>query len=84
MLNELSNAVKVVGLKQSRKLIRENAVKKAFIAMDAEEHITRSLLELCRESGVEVETVATMAELGAACGIEVGAAVAVIPKQPKQ
>ena len=80
MQAELRNANKVVGLKQLRKALRENTVLRAFVAEDAESRITGPVIEACREAGVPVEQVPTMAQLGAACGIEVGAAVAGILK----
>lgn len=78
MLSELSTQKKVVGIKQSRRAITEGAAVKAFIALDAENRIRQQLTELCAQMGVPVETVPTMHELGQGCGIEVGAAVAVI------
>ena len=68
---------KVVGLKQLRKALRDNAVAKAFVAQDAETRITDPVLQACQDAGIPVvEQVPTMAQLGEACGIEVGAAVA--------
>ena len=66
----------VVGAKQLRKAVREGRVKAAFIASDAEERVTRPVLEACQEADVSICTDYTMKDLGAACGIEVGAAVA--------
>ena len=76
MQAELRSAKKVVGLKQLRKALREDAVEKVFVADDAEARVTDPVIQACRESGVTVEQVPTMAQLGEACGIEVGAAVA--------
>ena len=67
---------KVVGLKQLRKALRDNAVAKAFVAQDAETRITDPVLQACQDADIPVEQVPTMAQLGQACGIEVGAAVA--------
>jgi large subunit ribosomal protein L7A len=78
MLSELSVQKKVVGIKQSRRVISEGLAVKAFIAADAENRVRLPLLELCETTGVPVETVLNMHELGHACGIEVGAAIAVI------
>ena len=80
MLTELKDARRAVGLKQSRKAIRGDSVKTAFIACDADEKITAPFAKLCRNSGVPIEKVPTMLELGKACGINVGAAVAVVLK----
>ena len=80
MLTELKSARKAVGIKQSRKAVREGNARQAFLAKDADELIVSPIRALCEEKGVPVTEVATMQELGAACGINVGAAVAVLLK----
>lgn len=49
-----------------------------FVAQDADRRITEPVLRAARERGVEVVEIATMAGLGRACGIAVGAAAAAI------
>ena len=49
-----------------------------FIWQNADPAITEQLYELCRSSAVAVSWVASMADLGRACGIEVGAAAAAV------
>lgn len=75
MFPQLTTAAKVVGVKQSKKAIREGKAVRVYIALDAEQRVLRPISELCREMSVPVEEVATMAELGSACNIDVGAAV---------
>jgi large subunit ribosomal protein L7A len=65
-------------LKQSRKSVKEGRAAAAFIAGDAESRVIQPFEALCAEHGVRVERVETCKELGSACGIEVGAAVAVL------
>lgn len=78
MLQELRTANKVVGVKQLRKALREGTARKVFIAENADLRLTDPIRETCQNANVPTESVATMAELGDACGIEVGAAVAAI------
>ena len=78
MLSELSTKEKVVGIKQLRKALGEGQARKVFVARDADPKLTDPILEQCSQTGVDVEQVPTMAELGRACGIEVGAAVAAL------
>lgn len=78
MLSQLSAAAKVVGVKQSRKAIRDGKAERVFIALDAEQRILRPICDLCRDMNVQLEEVATMAELGKACQIDVGAAVVAV------
>ncbi|MGE4548527.1 MAG: L7Ae/L30e/S12e/Gadd45 family ribosomal protein [Intestinibacillus sp.] len=77
MLSQLRAAAKVVGVKQSKKVIRDGGAAAVFVASDAEARVTRPILELCQELRVEVTEVPTMQELGRAAGIDVGAAVVV-------
>ena len=78
MLQELKTAKRVVGIKQLRKALREGAATTVFIAENADLRLTAPIREICAETGVPVVSVPTMAELGKACSIEVGAAVAAI------
>ena len=78
MLQELKSAKRIVGIKQLRKALREGTAVKVFVAENADLRLTDPVRSICGESGVPVVSVPTMAELGAACSIEVGAAVAAI------
>ena len=78
MLEELKTAKKVVGIKQLRRALKDRSAKLVFLAKDADPALTGPLLAQCRENGVEVVTDITMSELGKACGISVGASVAVL------
>ena len=79
-MQSLINTKHVVGLKQCRKYLKEGLVARLYIAEDAAPVLIHPLIELCETSGVETETCPSMSELGAACGIDVGAAVAAILK----
>lgn len=78
MIAQLSSAAKVVGVKQSKKVIRDGGAKQVFIAADAERRITAPICELCEQHGVTVTEVPSMKELGQAVGIAVGAAVVTV------
>ncbi len=80
MLTELKNAKKAVGIKQSRKAVKEGIAQRVYIALNADVMLCEPVEELCKEAGVEICHVATMEELGKACGINVGAAIAVLIK----
>lgn len=69
---------KTVGTKQTLKALDKGLAKKVFIASDAERHVVKPLILICREKGVPVIGVDTMKNLGKACGIEVGCASAAI------
>jgi len=78
VLNELASSNKVAGVKQSRKAVKEGRAAKVFLARDADPAITEPLEQECTALGVPVEWGFTLNELGRACRISVGAAVAVI------
>ena len=78
MISELASQEKVIGVKQSRKAIREGRAKQVFLACDADPAITDPVAESCAEAGIPVEDEHTMAQLGQACRITVGASVVVV------
>ena len=78
MLTELASQEKVIGVKQSRKAVREGRAKRVYLACDADPAITEPVAVSCEAAGIPVETEHTMAQLGRACRITVGAAVAVL------
>ncbi|HHX94356.1 MAG TPA: 50S ribosomal protein L7Ae-like protein [Clostridia bacterium] len=81
-LEVLSRAAKkTIGTKQTIKAVQSSAAKVVFAAEDAEEHVLAPLLALCKEKNVEVVWVKSMAELGSACGIDVGSASASITEE---
>ena len=70
----------VVGAKQLRKALKNDRILRAFLAKDADPAVTEPLEALCKAQSVPVTWVKTMAELGRACGIDVGAAAAAAVK----
>lgn len=71
----LKNTKKAIGIKQVTRAIESNQAKIVVIAMDAEEKITKNLLELCSAKGCKVVLVESMKELGKCSGIDVGTSV---------
>ena len=65
--------MKFVGVKQVLKSVKEEKIKKVYVADDVQSHITAELISLCQEKHIEVIHVATKAELGKMAGIEVDA-----------
>ncbi len=78
MLEELKTGPVVVGLKQLRKALRDGTARKVFLAKDADPRLVEPIEAQCRQDGVELCWAESMAELGAACGIDVGAAAAAL------
>ena len=78
MLAELRTAHKVIGVKQSKKAIRDGAAAEVYVALDAEKRVVGPIYELCSETDTRITEITTMAELGDAAGIDVGAAVVTV------
>ena len=77
-LPDLTRERVVVGAKQLRKALQKGTARYVFLAENADPAITDLLEDLCRKSNTPVTWVASMADLGRACGIEVGAAAAAV------
>lgn len=80
MVERLSGK-KVIGIKQTSKSLKSGLGKELYVAKDSDEHLINPLIELAKELSVEIHYVNSMKELGRLCGIEVGAAVALILKE---
>lgn len=68
----------VVGAKQLRKALLSGRARSVFLAQNADPAITKPIEALCMENHVRCTWVPAMAELGRACGIDVGAAAAAV------
>ena len=77
-LAELKKNKVVVGAKQLRKALQNGRAKAVFIAKNADPFLTEPLTALCNQNHVQINWIDTMLDLGAACGIDVGAAAAAV------
>lgn len=69
---------KVIGLKQTIKAIKNGEGKVVYLAKNADIEIIETIENLCKEFGIKIKYVDTMKELGKLCGIDVGAATALL------
>jgi len=76
-LSGLQAARKRIGVKQTIKALESDSVALVYIAGDADRQITADVVALCLVKDIEQ---ITRAELGSACGIDVGAAVVALLK----
>ncbi len=76
----LQDAHVKIGTKQTMRMIELNRAEEVYVAEDADPRLTSKIIALCDQHGVKVTYVDTMHNLGKACGIEVGAAMAAIVK----
>ena len=74
----LNNLKLVVGAKQLKKAVKNGRASYVYLAVNADPAVTEPLAELCGENHIPITWVSNMADLGRACGIEVGAAAAAV------
>lgn len=79
MVNRLPKN-KVVGMKQSLRVINENKAKVVYVAKDAKYELFQTVEKLANEHSLQIIYVDTMKELGRLCNIDVEASTAVILK----
>ena len=80
-MKELNVCKRTVGIKQTRRAIREGLARKVYLAADADPALVEELKELCAQRGIPVEETFTMRQIGAACAIAVGAAAAAVLRE---
>ena len=68
----------VVGAKQLKKALAKGRAKYVFLAENADPAVTEPIAALCESGNIQIHWVSSMADLGRACGIEVGAAAAAV------
>ena len=81
MLEKLRDSEKVIGVKQSRRAVRDALAQLVFLACDADPALTDPIEAQCAASSIPVTRDFTMKELGQASGIHVGAAVVTLLKK---
>lgn len=67
---------RIAGLKQVLKALEAGRLERVYLARDAQAHLAARVEQACVKAGVECVDVASMRELGTACGIDVGAVCA--------
>jgi large subunit ribosomal protein L7A len=70
-----------IGMKQTIKAVELGKAVEVFVAQDADPRMVARIVPLCSQTGVKLTYVDTMLELGKACGIEVGAAMAAVVEE---
>lgn len=84
MVKHLENAGrKVAGLKQVLREAQAGTIERVYIAKDAEDHLKEKVSDALKNTDVKLIEVDTMDELGAVCGIKVGAACAAVLKEDR-
>lgn len=78
-LGPLKSAHKrTVGAKQTLKAVEKSLAKEVYWATDAEARVVDPILRMCSSRNIPTIKVESMKDIGKACGIEVGCAIAAI------
>ena len=80
MASENNAPALIAGLNKTKKLILAEQANGVYLATDADENVTKTVMTLCEEYGVSVDHTKNKTELSELCGIEVGCAVCVVTK----
>lgn len=69
-----------IGTKQTMRAVECGQATEVYVALDADHRLISKIVALCEKHSVNITYVDTMTELGEACSIEVGAAMAAVIK----
>lgn len=75
-VKDLLAAKKVVGTRETLRMVEKHQCKAVFLAKDANPGVLAPLVAACEKDGIEVIEVESMQYLGECCGIKVAAASA--------
>lgn len=68
----------IIGTKQTLKAMKNGNVEEVFIAIDADERLTKKVTDVAKQLDIPYVEVDSKAELGKACAIEVDASTVAI------
>ena len=71
-------AMRVVGVRQVLRCVKQNRAEMVFLAMDAGAAIRGAVEQAAQEGNVPLQMVATMEELAALCRVDVPSAAAAV------
>ena len=79
-LADLRGRQVIVGAKQLKKALAAGRVNLVILAENADPNLTEPIEKMCLGNEIHCAWVSSMADLGRACGIDVGAAAAAVVK----
>ena len=71
-------AMRVVGVRQVLRCVKQNRAEMVFLAMDAGPQLRGAVEQAAKEANVPLQMVATMEELAALCRVDVPSAAAAV------
>ncbi len=79
-MENLKHSRKVIGIKETKNAVKNDAAQTVFVADDADPRLMQNLRDLCALSEVECVSVLSRKELAKACGVDVPTAAAAVLK----
>lgn len=80
MTYRLNTDNKIVGMKQVERALDKDEIQVVYIALDADDYVTKDIIKKSKDKGIDIIEVETMEELGEICNIDINAAVAALLK----
>jgi large subunit ribosomal protein L7A len=80
MLKKFEEKKIVIGKKQTLRALSKDDAKLIYISRDADIHVTKPIVDACKDKNVEIIYFDNMKDLGSECGIDVNAAAAAVLK----
>jgi large subunit ribosomal protein L7A len=78
MMHELKKGPRVVGTKQTLRVLENGTAKVLYVAKNAQKQVTIRAIELAESKNIPVVYIETMEELAQACDVEVKTATAAL------
>ena len=75
-------AMRVVGVRQVLRAVKEDRAQEVFLAMDADSRLRAQIEQEVREKGLPLHMISTMEELAALCQVDVPSAAACLIRNP--
>lgn len=79
-MHELQKGPRVVGTKQTLRVLENDTAKVLYVAKNAQKQVTLRVIELAESKNIPIVFVDTMEELAQACDVEVKTATAALIK----
>lgn len=70
----------VIGKRQTLRALLRDEAEVIYLSKDADLHVTKQIMDVCKEKNIEIIYFDTMKELGASVGVFVNAAAAAVLK----
>lgn len=77
-MHELKKGPRVVGTKQTLRVLENGTAKVLYVAQNAQKQVTLRAIELAESKNIPIVYIETMEELAKACDVEVKTATAAL------